>query len=200
MRKLLLALAALIAYTFVQAQQVRPVKELGVVFYNGDQYGLTYRFGTEKGLWRVNVVSADGFNLKSFENDFTQYNQNAFNLNLSFGREIRRYIRRSLALRLGADFSYAYSGSKTRTDSNNDLTFDQTTNVVTHAPGFNLMFGINVQLSNFLLGLEVKPNVQYNMKSSEISYMNARTSNTDENRFSYGLSTTPVQFSIVYQF
>lgn len=200
MRKLLFVFAALIASMLVQAQQARSVKELGVVFYNGDQYGLTYRFGTEKGLWRVNVVSLGGSNLKSLDNDFTQMEENAFNMNLSFGREIRWRIRRSIALRLGADLSYGLSTTKTRSDSNHDLTFDETNNMVNHAPGFNLMYGFNLQLSNFLLGVEVKPSVQYNMTSRETWYMNARMSNTDENRFNWGLSTTPVQLSIVYQF
>ena len=55
-RFLLIAIAFLGFSTFAQEKTKVRTKEVGLTFYNFDGFGLTYRIGKEKAMWRFNTA------------------------------------------------------------------------------------------------------------------------------------------------
>lgn len=96
------------------AQGEKNVQEIGFLFSNGDSYGLTYRFGTEHSLWRINLVSLSG-NQTNTLGDSTYSDRKNAGFNLDFGKEYRKSLSNKFDLRYGADLMFSYS--KTYSDA-----------------------------------------------------------------------------------
>lgn len=62
MKKVIITLIALTLSTFIMAQEKAKIKEIGLTFRNLDQFGFSYKVGTEQSLWRFNAVSMLGMN------------------------------------------------------------------------------------------------------------------------------------------
>jgi hypothetical protein len=198
MKKVCLMALSLIATLQLSAQEKPRTQEAGIVFSNLNNFGLTYRIGSEQALWRFNALMVNGRNFNLY-GDSTDYFNSQFATSLSVGREYRRPITEKLSFRYGVDLSASFRTQRQERDdktvNNNDLTNSQS--II--SPGINAVLGFNYSISEeLLLGVEMLPYVAYDILIAESSGNTAQ--NTSRGEFSYGLSNTSVQLSLVYQF
>ena len=106
MKKSLLIVLCLSMSYYLMAQENEKVKqkEIGLVFSNLDNFGLTYKTGTEKSLWRFTTLFISGDNIEETEDSLLS-KQNKLGFGVKIGKEYRKNIAQNLELRFGADLS-----------------------------------------------------------------------------------------------
>jgi len=185
----------------VMAQEKTKQREVGITFSSFSRFGLIYKTGTNKALWRYNTLLISGSNYKQSEDSLDRTGNNS-GFKLSFGREYRKIVAENLELRYGLDvsFSYYYSGSKT--DDYSVDNHDRRYNSDSYEPGVNLVFGLNYVISkNLVVGAEILPSLSYNFGSdSHKYYYNDKEIKSSFHAFEYGLSNTSALLSIAYRF
>jgi len=203
MRKSLLILLCLSMSYFLMAQETVKQKEIGIVFSNLDNFGLTFKTGTDKSLWRFNTLFLSGSNM-DYTADSSVNKQNNMGFGIKLGKEYRKEIVKNLELRFGADISFTYSQSKSDYDDKTVDDDDRLNKQTTYRPGINLVFGFNYILNdNFVIGAELLPNFSYTTGTSVEKYYYTNNGNevkSDISGFSYGLSNTSVLLSLAYRF
>lgn len=203
MKKLLtILLCSSISY-FVSAQQITKQKELGVIFNDLNNFGLTFKSGTMNSLWRFNTLLISGSNRSETSDSLTNKFKNK-GIGLKFGKEFRKNIIEDLDFRYGGDVSFSY---KQTTSDMNDKTInddDRYQKSTTYEPGINLILGINYSINeNVILGAEVLPGISYITGDivEKVFYLN----NGEEQKskisgFNYGFSNTSALLTIAYKF
>ena len=203
MRKSLLILLCLSMSYFLIAQETLKQKEIGLVFSNLNNFGLTYKTGTNKSLWRFNTLFVSGNNLEE-TGDSLLNTQSNIGFGVKIGKEYRKEVIDNLQLRFGADISFRYSQSKSDYDDKTVNDYDRLYERTTYQPGFNLIFGFNYLLGdNLLIGAELLPRFSYTTgESVEKRYYSTdgKEMKSDISGFSYGLSNTSVLLSLAYRF
>ena len=187
----------------LMAQEPEKQKEIGLVFSNFDNFGITYKTGTAKSLWRFRTMSISGGKMNQTQ-DSTLNKQNDFDFGFALGKEYRKEIAKKLELRYGADLSFSYSNHKY---DSNDLSVRDNDGISSQTffrPGFNLVFGLNYILNdNFVIGAEVLPSFNYTTSIAKGEYYNDNNFREVKNEtlgFSYGLSSNSVLLSLAYRF
>ncbi len=181
MKKSLILLVLLLSFGLhINAQEnTNRKQEIGVIFSGVDHFGVTYRIGKENALWRLQALTA----LQS---------NNSINLGAEIGREWRKTITEHLALRYGFDVLYQFSTQK-RFD-NNTATVKQISQ--NHVYGLGLIFGFNVQLSDyFLVGAEFKSRVFQDRLKANDNGVNHQFSKTG-----VGFNSSSAMISLIYNF
>jgi hypothetical protein len=187
----------------MMAQERSRQDEIGLVFSSLNNYGLTFKIGTEKGLWRFTTLNLSGNSQKTVADSLTTKNTTT-GFGLKIGREWRTTIIGNLEFRYGADLAFTYSHSKNETDDTYVDKFSDTFESTTYTPGINLVLGFNyVFLNKFVVGFEALPYFNYatgttTQKNSNSNYTNEVKSKLSG--FTYGLSNTSLLVSLVYRF
>ena len=201
MKKLVLVFIALTMSVIVIAQEKSKQKEVGLVFNNLDNFGLTYKTGTNKSLWRFSTLLISGRNTDEKADSLVR-NQNNIGFAIKLGKEYRKVIVENFELRYGADLSFSYNQSTSSDDDksidNHDIIFEQTI----YQPGINLVIGLNyVFKDRFVIGAELLPHFSYiSGKSKRSSYRYDEDIESDISGFSYGISNTSALLSLSYRF
>jgi hypothetical protein len=179
------------------------VQEVGVAFSNFDNFGLTYKIGNQKSLWRFYALYFSGDNSK--EDRSTQYTKyNDYGFGIKIGKEFRKNIVSNLEFRYGFDLLFNYTYSK-ELDTNDDPDMGETTIKSTrYLPGIDFVIGLNYVIKDKLvLGIEVLPYFSYRTGKN---YFISTASNIPEERttkisgFSYGLSNSSALLTVAYRF
>lgn len=201
MRKSLLILLALSMSFYVMAQEKTKQKEIGLVFRNLDNFGLTFKTGTSKSLWRYNALFMSGSKMDEIADSLERKNS-GMGFNVSIGREYRKMIANKLELRYGADLSFNYSHSEYDYTYNSNYGYDRYNKRTIYQPGINFVFGFNYVINeHFVIGAELLPHFRYRFgTSTEKGYGDANEIKSDISGFSYGLSNSSVVLSLVYRF
>jgi hypothetical protein len=203
MKKVIILLSFLTSAMYVSAQENPKQKEVGLAFGSLDNFGLTFKTGSEKSLWRFNALVLNGSTSEENEDSLKSTRKYA-GFNIGIGKEFRKPITENLELRYGADLSFKYSYSFSDDD---DLSFDNHDRLreqKIYEPGLNLVFGINyVYKSKFVFGAELKPGFSYfTGKSSTKNYYSndGTTIDTDLSGINYGFSNTSALLTMAYRF
>ncbi len=203
MRKSLFILFFLSMSSHLMAQEIVRKKEIGLVFSSLNNFGLTFRTGTSKSLWRFSTVLLSGGKTVDTADSLIGMQSN-IGFGVKVGKEYRKELVDNLELRFGADISFDYSQYNAERDDktvNNADRFDQRT---TYRPGVNLVFGFNYKLNdNFVIGAEVLPSFTYSSGTSIERRSTANNSvevKSDISGFYYGISNTSALLSVVYRF
>ncbi len=200
MRKSLLILLGLSMSYYLMAQETVKQKEIGLVFSNLDNFGLTFKTGTDKSLWRFNALFISGSNMGSTF-DSVVNTQSNLGFGFKMGKEYRKVLANNLELRYGADLSFSYGHSKSERDDTKVNDFDRLDVNTSYSPGINLVFGFNYKLSdNFVLGAELLPSFSYYRNATTYYTNNVEEHKTEYSGFNYGLSNTSVLLSLAYRF
>lgn len=199
MKKTLMILICLSMSYILLAQETVKQKEIGLVFMNLDNFGLTFKTGTDKSLWRFNTLFISGNNMENTTDSFVHKHSN-MGFGVGIGKEYRKNIVENLELRFGADLSFTYSQSKSDNDHKTIDINDSLSERITYIPGVNLVFGLNYKLSgNIVIGVELLPNFRYTTGTS--THINNDVEvKSDISGFNYGLSNTSVLLSLSYRF
>jgi len=203
MRKSLLILLCLSMSYYLMAQETVKQKEIGLVFSNLDNFGLSFKTGTNKSLWRFNTLFITGNNTDNTADSLVNKQSN-MGFGVKIGKEYRKDLVDNLEFRFGADISFTYSQSKSEYDDKTVNDYDRLNKQTTYRPGVNLVFGFNYKLGdNFVIGAELLPNFSYTAGTSTEKYYNTNNGDdvkSDISGFSYGLSNTSVLLSLAYKF
>ncbi|MCK4662217.1 MAG: hypothetical protein KAT68_05090 [Bacteroidales bacterium] len=202
MKKTLLIFMALAMSFFVIAQEKTKQKEVGLLFNDFDNFGLTFKTGTNNSLWRLNSLIISG-NSQDEISDSSEYSQNRLGCSFKLGKEYRKAINENLELRYGADISFSYNqyeyDRNDKTVSDNDRYIKQ----IEYEPGINLVFGFNYLINNkIILGAELLPSFSYmfGTETDKGYYNDDKTIKSDISGFRYGLSNTSAYLSLAYRF
>jgi hypothetical protein len=184
------------------AQQTEKQKEIGLVFSGLNNFGLTFKAGTTKSLWRFNTLIISGNSMdQTLDSSVSKSNSMGFGITL--GKEYRKEIVKNLELRYGADLSFTYTKSKSDYNDKTIADNDRVNEQITYKPGINLVFGFNYVLNdNFVIGAELLPAFYYSTGTIEQKYSTANQTNDmkgDISGFNYGISNTSLLLSLVYR-
>lgn len=222
MKKLCLCLCAIILTSSLIAQEKR--KEVSINLSSSDSYGISYRFGTAKSLWRLNLLSSsidiyDSQNEREFEFsngqenniDYYEYDNSNYGIGISIGKEFRNTVANKVEFRYGFDigFNYNHRTSESINSYNNstDLSvYKSKYNFYT--PSINGVIGFNYLLNKHLaLGIEVLPKISYRIGSETTIRNYDEESNIEDDRsenssslFSFDLNNNSARLSIAYRF
>ncbi len=105
MKKLFLILFAASISLSISAQEKTKQKEIGISFKSLNNFGMTYKIGNEKSLWRFNTLLMSGSNINEFS-DSVETQRNRIGFDIMLGKEYRKSIGENLELRYGADISF----------------------------------------------------------------------------------------------
>jgi hypothetical protein len=199
MRKLVTVLLCLSVVYSLTAQESTKQREVGLVFSNLDNFGLTYKIGTNKSMWRFNTILLSGgkntYKIEGSDKDQTEKN---FGFGIKVGKEFRKKLKQKIELRFGADLLFNYSNTEKMEETKKF-----------YESGVNLVFGLNYLISdNLVIGAEILPYMTY--KKSEIDiekqyYIGNYDTITERQKddiseFNYGLSSSSVLLSLTYRF
>lgn len=197
MKKLALSLFAFTIAIFVVAQEKPKIKEVGIVFSNLDNFGLSFKIGKEKALWRINTLLIDGGNLEETM-DSVVSKTSSIGFMFGVGREYRKTIAKNLELRYGADLSFRFLKNKLDFNDNENTRLSTRTY---YEPRFNLVFGFNYVIKEqLIIGAEILPYFSYTFGSFVDEFSDNDNRETDISRIDYGLSNTSIMLSVGYRF
>ena len=182
------------------AQENSKQREVGVVFSSFDNFGLTYKTGTEKSLWRFTSLLISGRNTKEV-GDSLENNQNNIGFGIKFGKEYRKVIVKNLELRYGADLSFSYNHSTSKNVDISLYNIDLVNEQTIYQPGINLVIGLNYVIKDrFVIGAELLPYFSYiTGKYKRSNFRNDEIIESDISGFLYGLSNTSALLSLSYR-
>ena len=197
MKKLVLSLFAFTIAITIMAQEKPRIKEIGIVFSNLDNFGLSFKIGKEKALWRINTMLIDGGNLEETM-DSVVSKTSSIGFMFGVGREYRKAIAKNLELRYGADLSFRYTKNKLDFNANENTRLSTRT---FYEPRFNLVFGFNYVIKEqLIIGAEILPYFSYTFGSMVEEFSDDDKRETDISRIDYGLSNTSIMLSVGYRF
>lgn len=201
-KKIYLLFFALFIGFSASAQSSNRSHELGLLFSNPDRFGITYRFGVEELVWRINLLRMDG-GREDLNEESGHLRTTDYGFQLRFGKEYRIPLSDKLELRYGGDLSMGFGYLKTEFDLDPQGAFEpqQTWTVTSYTPGLNLVLGANYELVDKLwIGVEILPGVSYTSETSEIEREGVDDVETREaTRISYGLRNFGALLSLTYR-
>jgi len=200
MRKTLLLIIAFAIFTTSQAQEKAKQKELGFAFSNLDNFGLTFKTGNSKAMWRFSALVANGSNDK-FEQDDREYDYGSFGINTKFGRENIVEITKNIEFNYGLDLSFGYTKGKYIRGFYDDPTNDTELNYSMIEVGVNFVLGFNYVINDKLvLGATIHPGYsRYKREETETDF-DGNEMKTTRKGSNYGLSNSSAQLSIAVRF
>jgi len=194
MNKSLLILMTLTVSLFVTAQEKTKQKELGLVFSSLNNFGLTFKTGSNKWLWRFNTLILSGSNFEETGDSLVSKRSN-IGFSVQFGKEYRNEIVENLELRFGADLSFRYNKYENDYNDKSVNDFDSFSEQTIYEPGINLVLGLNYVIKDkFVIGAELLPSFRYRTGKSVYG-----ETESDISGFSYGLSNMSALLSLSYR-
>jgi hypothetical protein len=192
MKKTVILLIALTLSIFVMAQEKTKVKELGLTFRNLDEFGFSYKVGTEQSLWRFNAMSISGSNTDAELNNNNNADFKGFGFSFKVGKEYRKLISEKVEFRYGADLSFGYSYSKS-TGYNTEDGYEHEEKENHYSPGINLVLGLNYKINDqFIFGAEIMPYLNYYISETTSTTDTFGKHKSDHSNFKYGFDSSSV--------
>jgi len=201
MKKTSLFILTIFLSFYSTAQDSPKQKEVGLVMSNFDNFGLTYRFGTSKSLWRLNTLFLRSNELSQVSDSLEQAS-NSFGVGIAIGKEFRNPITNNLEFRYGVDLSFNYSSAKSTIDDKTSSNNDRETGSTIYKPGVNFVFGLNYVIKdNFIIGAELLPGIVYSTGTRETyNFVTGENDISDISGFSYGITNTSARLSFLLRF
>jgi len=214
-----ITLGFMMLISHVSAQdQPTSIKELGVAFQNLKSFGMVFKTGSERSLFRLNTIAGSSSYSSNFQDYFLdnkfqsqeQIKTFSFGVDLRAGWEFRKTVLKNFEIRYGADFLLFNNFSK-RVNEPNLITLSQPYQFINLnyiiAPGFGLIAGINYVIKKQLvLGIEVLPSLSYEIFREESKSVNTLTeqekisSKNTKTTWNYNISNSWLLFTVSYRF
>lgn len=204
MIRVILLCAIVVATSPLVSQPVeKPAKvktsEIGLALSSLNSFGLTFRFGNVKGLWRFNSLLLTGNLTAQNLSDSVHVKTSQMGSQVTAGREYRKPIGDRFALRGGGDLVFSWDQNVYDRDDTSIFNNDFRTVTTSYLPGINIVLGFNYALGErLLLGLEVLPHFTYSIIHSKTTSPNFNQESTTTS-YSYGLDTDAGRLSLVFK-
>jgi len=152
MKLITLSLSFLLISLSSFSQETTKIKEVGLNFYNFDNYGLFYKTGSDTKLWRFRILGG-GLRITNVNRSLPSSSISG-QLNFSVGREKRREFAPNLDFVSGIELlSNFYYFESNGANPNSSLQF---------GAGIGGVFGLRYEINKtFFGGAEVLPNLMY---------------------------------------
>ena len=203
MKKVFLIICLFSISFFVSAQEIAKQKQVGLVFYNFDNFGISFKTGTNKSAWRFNTMMLTGRE-DEIKGDNLERKTTNFGFGLSIGKEFRVDVAKNLEMYYGADLGFNYQKSKTETETKeNLLKVTSTVESKIFTPQLSLVLGMNYVINDkIVIGAEILPTLRYNIgeETEKRTGMNVLEEKRDISGFNYSLSNTSVRLTLAYRF
>ncbi|MCX6282232.1 MAG: hypothetical protein NTU51_09755 [Bacteroidetes bacterium] len=202
MKKLLIIalIGCLISPALAQETPSLRYHEFGIIFSSLNNFGLRYKYGNEKTMLRLSVLSMNLVSSNSStdrSSDSSTIKQTGYGMGFRLGFDHKVPLFSSFSLLLGAEaaLSYQYNHytqTLNGTKSNEDI---QTT----FSPGLSFIFGVNYILKDHLVfGAEINPTVSYVYRTTKVKEPSEYT--VKDNNINFSLSTAGAGLYIAYRF
>lgn len=202
MKNLILIMVAFAIIGSLSAQEKVKQKEVGLVFRNFDNFGVLYKFGHQKSMWRAMAISGNMANRESKSEEFERVT-NAYNFGFSFGKQFTTPLAENMDFIYGIDLKYAYSYIHGDRQSEDYPELDLESVDKTHIPGMNLVLGFNYIIKgHMVIGAELLPGFSYSMSKMEEVYENEteRNSESETSQIYVGISSSSAMLTLAYRF
>jgi hypothetical protein len=156
-RFLLLALLCIVSLNLTGQEKTKQT-EVGLIFSNTSNFGLSLKKGSDKFNWRFNTLL---INRISYEIPQDTSEMTTWGLGVGIGNEFIKKIRDNFEFRFGYDITYELNQEKV--DKEDDNYVVNSTRITKYSPGFNFVIGLNyIFKENLILGAEILPFYSYN--------------------------------------
>lgn len=168
------------------SQEKNTLKEVGIYFSNLDAFGVRYKFGNEKRMFRLTALSLSIGQFKNTNADGSWQKMTNSGVGLSAGIEFPVYITDNLMFYYGGELSGSYSHSK-------NVTSPYNTNISNaNQAGIGFVLGLSHRISsNILLSAEIVPGLFYSDSKTE----GAKTAG-----IGFGLNSNSAGITLSYRF
>lgn len=199
MKKFSLLMCCVILPLFVNAQEIKKQKEVGLVFSNLNNFGLAFKTGTNKSMWRFSTVMLSG-DKSNDAYDSTKFYRKNVGLNMRFGKEFRKPIGEKLELVIGGDIIVGFSYSNYDRDDISTYNYDYSSERILYKEGIDFVLGLNYIINKHLLiGAELLPTVSYYF-GEETTKEYENSIKNDLSGFQFGLSNSSATLNLAYRF
>jgi len=193
MKKSICLIIALTLVSFiVKAQDVSSkTREIGFNL-SGSQFGVRFKTGNEKTLFRVTLLSLYG-NSQWSESSSTKSSSNQQGVGFNIGFEKRKSISDNISLYMGSDLLTSIDSYMSKQGSADDTYKNSTLSA-----GIGFVMGINFKLSDRInISTEVVPSVIYSHRKNESETQFGDTESSS-NGLNYGLSTQGINLTLSF--
>ncbi len=157
MKKLFISLSLALVALFSQAQETDKIHEIGLQFYNLDQFGIRYKVGNDKILYRITGISL-GANKTDNNNPTNHNNSNHLRLGLRLGFE-KPY---AIDDKFGFYYGLELSGAHDQLQYKYDTTPEDNYKVINNNLGLGVIIGCSYNISDRIkLSAEIIPGFNY---------------------------------------
>ena len=185
------------------AQQEKPLHyyQLGLNFSSLNSFGVHFKTGSEKTLFRATLLSlnlvngsTEGRPRDSIDSKITSYGAG---LRVGFERHVPVFARLNFIWGIEAGFNYTYQKQdQNLTGIYNDITRTSWT----MAPMVDVVLGLTYTLSDHLVfGAELAPYVQYSFGKINSKTYSATTESTAKS-FNFGFTNGAANLTLAYRF
>ena len=184
----------LIGNAFGQEQPSK-IHELGLTFTGLNSFGISYKTGTEKTLFRVSTVWLNLFSTHAKNQNIDSIKSNNLTSGVAFriGFEKPISIKKNFSLFYGADLAGEFSYSKA-TNWNGSMNTTSSSWIV--SPGVSFVFGGSYLIGeHFRISAELLPTLSYLYKHD-----NNGGTIYNTNRVGFGLSNSGANITVAYRF
>lgn len=199
MKKITLIFTALTLTLGVMGQENATHKEIGLAFSNLDNFGVSFKTGTNESLWRFSTLLINGSNNKN-DYETSERTTNNSGLELKAGKEYRKNIADRFDYRYGMDLSFSYKREKSELINELPDQYDQITTNNRFSYGINFVLGLNYNLNeNIILGAEILPAITYSSMNNKQDINDVETT-IKSHSINYGLSSKSVLLTLGFRF
>ena len=187
----------LFAFSFCYAQDV--VIEVGLTFSSLDNFGLTYKRGTNSALWRFDGAYLSGGSSKhEGKGDASTIEQSSYGFHVGAGREFRKPIADDLQLRYGIGLALGYDYSNLEENTVNTQYQIQSS---TYTTTLKAIIGLNyVFKEKIVFGAEVLPGIYYQGgKTRNKQWNNDFTTERNISGFGASFSSSSAMLTLAYR-
>ena len=190
-QKCLLLLSCLLFGWSSFAQKKSTIHEVGISISSGLNFGLIYKTGTEKSLFRLQTLFLNGAHESQPSINNTHVNNNSYGFGISLGSEFRQNLAENLFLIYGFGAGVKYRGQNIVDNS----VVAQYQHVF--SPNINLIVGVNYVLKErWIFSVEALPYFQYDV----ITEAATNSLGVVSSRISYGMNMGSVRLVIAHRF
>lgn len=195
MKNLILCVCAILFAIGLNAQEKR--KEVSVNFTSLNEFGLSYKSGTAKSLWRYHLLNIYA-GINDSENESNTNENTNYGIGITLGKEFRKPVTDHLEFRYGFDIGANYASYKNISKTNNPIEFE---NKFTYfVPRINGVIGVNYIFNkNIAFGIELLPGISYATTTGK-NINNDIESKTETSSFNFNLSNNNARISLAYRF
>lgn len=182
----------------ILAQDSAKQKEIGLLFYGLNDFGLTYRVGSDDRLWRFQAIFVNGHIMDS-DRGIIKTTDSDWGVEVGIGREYRKSMTENLDFRIGWDLSMNYNYSKSSVET--EVMGISEVKEFYYQPEIKMIIGVNYIINEHLIvGAELLPGISYRYgKRTDVNSEGIEVE-TDFTKVIVGISSNVVLLSLAYKF